>query len=303
MNDARQRPPATPRQAATVILLREASCGVEVLVIRRHKDLAFLGGMWVFPGGALAPADSSPETLARIPQHSRMRCARLSDDRGRPLEVEQRLALMAAACRETFEETGLLLATHADGSHCEGDLLLRLQAQRSAIASQPERFAELLAQESLQLEVDRLVYWAHWITPSPAPRRFDTRFFVAAMPQRQDAIIDATEAVEHVWITPGALIEAIRERRMSVSPPTLYNLMELDATWRRHGSLQAMLAGEAQRRVPPVQPKIISEGDDQLIVLPWDAAYARAAGEGEAVDLLEYPARLRELPSRMSITS
>ena len=280
------------------MLVREADDGPEVLVIRRHENLAFMGGMWVFPGGALSAADASPESLARIPETSRALCPHFRDLKGNALDRQLCLGLTVAAYRETFEETGVLLATTVSGGQCSGDLLARVQEQRLAVASEPMRFAALLKDENLLLDVDRLLYWAHWVTPSTVPRRFDTRFFVAGLPPEQTAVIDAVEAVEHAWMRPAALLDAASSGTMRVSQPTLYNLRELDTTLRDYGSLAAMLAGEGQRTVAPVLPKVINT-DTTTIIMPWDAGYDAAIGEGVPADIT-YPARLRSLPSRMT---
>jgi 8-oxo-dGTP pyrophosphatase MutT (NUDIX family) len=289
--------PLAPRHAATVMLLRETPHGAEVLVIRRHENLAFMGGMWVFPGGALAPADLSPAALACIPERSKARCSQFTDLHGSPLPHTQCLGLAIAAYRETFEETGVLMATDAAGRHCGDDLLNRVQAQRRAIAADPALFAALLNEEGLLLDVDRLVYWAHWITPSNAPRRFDTRFFAMLVPPAQTAAIDATEAVDHAWMTPAALLSAAQLGEMPVSQPTIYNLMELDRRLREQGSAAAMLERERARNVAPVLPKVM-RGERTLIVLPWDPEYAALPGEG-APPQITYPEGLRSLPSRL----
>jgi 8-oxo-dGTP pyrophosphatase MutT (NUDIX family) len=130
--------PVVPRPAATVLLLREGRDSIEVLLIRRHEKLAFMGGMWVFPGGSVCAADASPAALARIPSASQTGCARLDTLHGEPVDAKECLALTVAACRETFEETGVLLASDAAGRHCGNDLAARLQERRRAIASQPE---------------------------------------------------------------------------------------------------------------------------------------------------------------------
>jgi 8-oxo-dGTP pyrophosphatase MutT (NUDIX family) len=289
--------PVVPRPAATVLLLREGRDGVEVLAIRRHEKLAFMGGMWVFPGGSVCAADASPAVFARIPAASQTGCARLGTLQGEYIDAHECLALAVAACRETFEETGVLLASNAGGQHCDDDLTARLQERRRAIASQPALFADLLLAEDLYLRVERLVYWAHWITPSVVSRRFDTRFFLAPVPSDQRAVIDSTETIDHAWMSPRALVAAAQSGSMPVSHPTLYNLMELDASLQEHSSLQSLLIAEAQRSVVTILPKMIHE-EHTAMVLPWDPFYRNFVGES-VPEHLEYPARLRALPPRM----
>jgi 8-oxo-dGTP pyrophosphatase MutT (NUDIX family) len=289
--------PVVPRPAATVLLLREGRDSIEVLLIRRHEKLAFMGGMWVFPGGSVCAADASPAALARIPSASQTGCARLDTLHGEPVDAKECLALTVAACRETYEETGVLLASDAAGRHCDNDLAARLQERRRAIASQPELFAELLQAEDLFLRVERLVYWAHWITPSIVPRRFDTRFYLAPVPSDQRAVIDSTETIDHAWMSPAAIVAAALTGDMPVSHPTLYNLMELDASLQQHSSLQELLIAESQRSVVAILPKMVHE-EQTAMVLPWDPFYRNFVGESVPAHL-EYPARLRALPPRM----
>jgi 8-oxo-dGTP pyrophosphatase MutT (NUDIX family) len=293
-------PPSTyavPRHAATVLLLRESGEGVEILLTRRHENLSFMGGLWVFPGGTLSPADLSSDSMSRVPERSRGLCARLHDLQGRPLSEEYCVGLGIAACRETFEETGLLLATTEQELHWEDDRLADVQDKRRGIVSHPEQFAALLNEQGLHLQTDRLLYWAHWITPSNAPRRFDTRFFAAAVPRGQVARIDAVEASDHAWLQPETVIEAAQDGRMPVSQPTLFNLMELRNSLREHGSLSALLEGETRREIFPVLPKMLRDAQT-VMLLPWDPDYADAPGEGAPVGIA-YPERLRALPARM----
>ncbi|HEY0681683.1 MAG TPA: hypothetical protein VGD45_05100 [Steroidobacter sp.] len=290
--------PVVPRHAASVLLLREQDGAVEVLLTRRHENMSFMGGMWVFPGGTLCPADLASASIATIPEPAQLKCHRLLDLDGVALPATTCLGLAVAAIRETFEETGVLLATTADGEHCGVEELARLHERRRAIVSQPELFATSLQEERLHLDVRRLLYWSHWITPSTVPKRFDTRFFLASLPPEQIASVDAIEATEMTWMTPAALIAAAHDGTMTVSRPTLYNVMELDASVRQHVSLDAIMRAEAQREAPPVLPKVV-KGEQRMIVMPWDADYPMFAGSGVSQGM-SYPQRLRTLPSRTS---
>ena len=289
-----------PRPSATVMLLREAAGGVEVLMTRRHENLAHMGGLWVFPGGALHSSDSSPGILARVPAPSQGRCGNFGTLNGQVLRAEECLSLAVAACRETFEEIGLLLAVDANGKPCSNDICERLQAERQRVATQPEHFATLLEREQLLLDVDRLVYWAHWITPSSAPRRFDTRFFAVAAQAGQTVAADSTETIECRWMTPAAIVASSDRAEMPMSPPTLCNLIDLRESYSRHGSLQALLGAEIQRKVPPILPKMLNEKSQTTVVMPWDADYAALAGEGAPAHI-EYPTLLRVQLSRLTL--
>ncbi len=299
-DDTRSAAPATPRAAATILLLREIEDRAEVLMVRRHANLAFMAGMWVFPGGVLHPSDYSPAALALIDTGAIVRRLGMRDLHDQPLPTTQSAGLAFAACRETFEETGVLLATRADGSACDGRTLDRIQESREAVASNATLFVELLQREQLRPDVSTLLYWAHWITPSSAPKRFDTRFFVLRAPESHLASADTSETVESAWMTPAALLDAARNNAMPISHPTQCNLHDLNEALQRHGSLDRLFAAEATRPVPPILPKMFPENGRTTIVMPWDSAYEKAPGEGVAI-IRENSGALGSLPSRVTV--
>jgi hypothetical protein len=158
----------------------------------------------------------------------------------------------------------------------------------------------LLTRGALRLDIERLIYWAHWITPSALPRRFDTRFFAIAAPQTQTATADLSEASALDWMTPARALTAASSGAMPISHPTLYNLEELDASLRTHRSLEAFFANEVNRKVTPILPKMIPEGSRSTVVMPWDGDYGSTPGEGVSPEC-EYREALQRLPSRMTI--
>lgn len=291
---------SAPRAAATILLLREAGDRVEVLMVRRHANLAFMAGMWVFPGGSLHASDSAAQALAMLDVHRIARRLRLRDLLGHALPDSQIAGLAFAACRETFEETGVLLARHLDGSPCDAALIARMQQHRDAVNANAALFVEMLQQEGLRPDTSTLTYWAHWITPSSAPRRFDTRFFAVRAPQSHLASADASETVESCWMTPGDLLAAAQRRDMPISHPTQCNLHDLHDALSRHGSLDRFFAAESERNVCPIVPKMFREGEHSVIVMPWDAGYDTSPGEGLPLRASECGA-LAELPSRVTI--
>jgi 8-oxo-dGTP pyrophosphatase MutT (NUDIX family) len=285
-----------PRPAATILLLREEQSRIEVLMVRRHANLAFMAGMWVFPGGSLHAADMSDAALALLDVDAVTQRMSMVDLHGQPLPAKQVAGLAFAACRETFEETGVLLATHADGRAPTSSVLEQAQRQRKTISESAPLFIELLQQNELRPDLASLAYWAHWITPSSAPKRFDTRFFIVRAPQANLASADTGETVESVWMTPQDLLRAARQRDMPISHPTQCNLHDLQTALARYGSLDELLAGEMSRKVPPILPKMFREDDRMSIVMPWDAAYEAAPGDGLSVTdcgaLLTLPSRV-----------
>jgi 8-oxo-dGTP pyrophosphatase MutT (NUDIX family) len=278
--------------AATVLLLRESAGELEVLMMRRGAGLSFMAGMWVFPGGRVDPAD------AALALGSRVRSARadrggedLRTLDGRALEPGAARALQVAACRETFEEAGVLLARDAGGQPCAPARVAALQSRRAEVAGDAAAFVALLEAEELYLDVGPLVYWSHWITPSVEPKRFDTRFFAVAMPADQGASADLGELTHHDWVRPARVQEAIAAGRIRVVPPTLLTLEDLAESHARHGGLGAMLAAERGRPTPPVMPRIEAAAGDVRVIMPWDPGYGAAQGEG--CDAAEYPGHLR----------
>jgi 8-oxo-dGTP pyrophosphatase MutT (NUDIX family) len=261
--------PATPAPAATLVLLRDRPAGAfEVLLIRRHGDSKFAAGDFVFPGGKLEAADSAAGAATW--------CRGLD-----PREAARVLGLAAAsgaapgywigAIRETFEEAGILLAYGPDGGPARVPGA-RLAEYRRACQAAPRAFWTMLDAERLTLATDRLVYFAHWITPVVNPLRFDTRFFAAAAPAGQEAVADEREITEVRWLTPGEAREAHARGELPLRPPTMRNLALFDGAARAHDAL-ARLAG---RDVRTIMPKVLGEGAGRRVLLPGDPGYDEA---------------------------
>ncbi|HEX9208394.1 MAG TPA: NUDIX domain-containing protein [Steroidobacteraceae bacterium] len=285
--------------AATVLLLRETDAGLQVLMTKRAAGLSFMAGLWVFPGGRMEDSDRSAAIAARTASsrlddvHRRM----LALD-GQPIQRETAVALHVAACRETFEESGVLLArARLEAAAFDEGQAARLAAHRVSQAT-ATAFEQLLETEDLLLDLDRLVYWSHWITPSLEKKRFDTRFFAVQVPAGQVASVDRSELTQHAWFTEREIREHLRSGEIKVAPPTLATLQDLWRSHAAHGGLEPMLAAEKSRDVPPILPKMHARDDGAFeIVLPWDADYAGFPGEGCAVAEC-YPDYLLALPSR-----
>jgi 8-oxo-dGTP pyrophosphatase MutT (NUDIX family) len=275
--------------AATVLLLRERDASLEVLMMRRGAGLAFMAGMWVFPGGRLDAADSSASALSRLHDTGRNRGeALLRTMQGEAVEHGTALGLQVAACREAFEEAGVLMAVTASGEPCDPARVTRLGERREAVTRDAQAFVRMLEEEDLRLDVGPLVYWSHWITPSIEPKRFDTRFFVAPLPQGQDVSADLSELTEHAWVNPATVAASIERGEIQVVPPTLLTLEDLAESHARHGGLDAMLEAERGRPTPPVMPRIEAGPSGVSVVMPWDPRYGSVAGEGCGV-ACEYP--------------
>ena len=298
LTDTQPREPiATIPHAATVVILRDTPDGPQVLMTKRAAGLTFMANLWVFPGGRMESSDQSPEVLARIDTTELAgRENRLISMQGAPLDATTMHGLHVAACRETFEEAGVLLGGPAAGGACDAAQLARLTLRR-ADASTAAGFVRLLVDEDLVLNVGHLTYWAHWITPAREGKRFDTRFFAVEWPADQEASADLSELTEHAWLSEADLEAGIRRDELLLAPPTRVTLQDLWDSHRHHGSVERMLRAEQSRAVPPVMPKILASGAKREVVLPWDPEYATAPGEG-LVSVEGYPPHLTRLPSR-----
>ncbi|MBP6106106.1 MAG: NUDIX domain-containing protein [Steroidobacteraceae bacterium] len=293
---------ATIPHAATVLLLRQEDARLQVLLAKRAPGLSFMGGLWVFPGGRMEASDLSPELAARSDQ------AAIADTGSRMLSADASTAsidldvargLLIAACRETFEESGVLLARPRGGGPWGDERRARVAERRAADSADATGFARMLVDEDLVLDIERLVYWSHWITPAFESRRFDTRFFALTVPADQEASVDRGELTHHAWLAEADIRRHLASGEMKMAPPTRATLLDLWSSHRRHGGLAAMLEAERTRIVPPILPKLVESGAaDVEIVLPWDEQYRQMPGEG-CRTLACYPDYVTAMPSRM----
>jgi 8-oxo-dGTP pyrophosphatase MutT (NUDIX family) len=249
--------PAEPRQAATVLLLRDGGTGLEVYLLRRTKGMPFAGGMTAYPGGGVDPRDGDTEIAWAGPSPEKWAAAFGCD-------VRTARELVCAAVRETFEEAGVLLAGADDGSvvpDVSGD---DWEQQRQALLSRELSLAELLAGRGLALRSDLLRPFAHWITPPVEPRRYDTKFFVAALPVGQEARDVSGEADEAVWSTPTAALRELAAGTRPMLPPTSHTLGQLEP----FADVAAALAGSPPEPLHPISPTFEDTPDGRWAVLP-----------------------------------
>jgi 8-oxo-dGTP pyrophosphatase MutT (NUDIX family) len=244
------RTAAEPRPAATVILLRDTATGPEVYLLRRQQSMAFAAGMTVFPGGRVDPTDSSIADSWSGPSPSwfgeRLGCS-----------AETAAAYVAAAVRETFEESGVLLAGPSTESVVEDTTGDDWEADRVALESRELGFADFLHRRGLVLRADLLGAWAHWITPEFEPRRYDTAFFVAALPAGQ-VTRDVTSESDHVaWMRPADAVRAVEAGEMLMLPPTYLCCRDLIS----YDAVAGALAASAHREIRAIQPTIRVEDD------------------------------------------
>ncbi len=252
------RPPTPPKDAATVMLLRErAGGGFEIFMVRRHTKSGFMGGAYVFPGGKLDADDSSDAVLDRVEGRTPLEAAQALGEGDDPRRAA---GLFVAAVRETFEEAGVLLADTEAGA----DLAA---ARRRLEEGAP--FGDVLAALSARLRLDRVVPWARWVTPAVEPRRYDTRFFLAVAPAEQEAAHDRRETTEAAWMAPTEALERECRGEIQLPPPTLRNLELL----RELESVDSVLRLAAGRTPPYVDPVFLDAGGVWVLALPGDPGH------------------------------
>lgn len=266
------------RDAATVMLVRDApgadgdgETGMEVFMLRRNLNSDFVGGAYVFPGGAVDEADRHADLEAV--------CQGRSDDAASAqLDIASGgLAFWVAAVRECFEEAGVLLAVPEDGddvvSFADAGVAERFVEHRRAVDSGERRLVEVCAMERLRLDVDRIHYFSHWITPEGPPRRYDTRFFVAAAPPEQVPLHDDRETIANLWVQPRDALERHRRGELDLIFPTIRNL---EAIGRFGRSADLLAHARSISEVPAILPRIVQDEGGMRILLPGDPGYDEA---------------------------
>ena len=248
--------PVVARPAAAVVLAREpATGGIEVYMVRRHVRSEFVPDAFVFPGGSVQQSDRDAEQTPRL-------CAPVAVD---PADATALGAgFRAAALRECFEEAGVLLARRGDAllavARADGP---RFATYRDGLNHGTLTLARLAATEGLVLATDALLHWAHWITPAAFPKRFDTHFFLAAMPQSQEAVHDRIETTDGVWIRPEDALARFERGTFPLVFATIHQLRALSGL--------ASIAAAHQRfvGVPPlIGPRVVRRDGRDVILLP-----------------------------------
>ena len=224
--------PVTPKRAATVMLLKDSGSGPAVHMLRRRASMAFAGGAYAYPGGGVDPRDDDHHVRWAGPTR-----AWWADRLGVDATAAQ--AIVCAAVRETYEEAGVLLAGPAADSVVGDTTGADWEADRAALVARDLSFAEFLDRRGLVLRSDLLGAWTRWITPEFEARRYDTWFFVAALPEGQRTRNASTEADRTVWITPGEAAAGYDKGELLMMPPTIATLRQLTAYETAEGALDA----------------------------------------------------------------
>lgn len=235
---------ATPKDAATIAVVRDGDRGLEAFLMRRHSAMAFAAGMYVFPGGGVQDDDGAP--IGWVGPEPAIWAERFSCD------VDRARRLVVAAVRETFEETGVLLAG-PDADSVVGDTT-DLASAREDLEAKRLSFADFLATHGLVLRADLLGAWSHWITPALEPRRYDTRFFVAALPHGQRIGTVSTEADKSLWAPLADVLARVDAGNAAMMAPTVATCRELAPL-----SATEVLVSAADRTISAVEPRIVRQ--------------------------------------------
>jgi 8-oxo-dGTP pyrophosphatase MutT (NUDIX family) len=252
-----RRTPADPRNAATVILMRPSGHGPEVYYLRRHTTMEFAGGMCVYPGGGVDPRDFDASVGWAGPSPAEWG-ARLGTDE------ETARALVCAAVRETFEESGVLLAGTSATSVVADTTGEDWESDRIALESRELSMTEFLTRRGLVLRTDLLGVWDAWLTPVFEPKRYRTWFFVAALPEGQVTRDVSTESSEVTWLPARAAAEQADAGELALMPPTYLTSMEVGSL----GSPDEVLEVAASRSVEMFCPAVEPLGEGWTLSMP-----------------------------------
>ena len=258
-----------PRAASTILLLRDGAGRdgqgeIEVFMMVRHHQIEFNSGALVFPGGSIDRGDQAITDNPRL--YSAAGCDAVS------------LGFRIAAIRETFEESGILLA-RPQGSQALVDARRASAieaAHRTALCERQTTFAEVLTESGLSLALDLLMPYAHWITPVGMPKRFDTWFFLAAAPPEQAGAHDGRESTDSIWLSPREALDGSQSGRFKLPFPTTRNLIKLG----RQRNVQAALDDSRGRPIVTVIPVMTTLNGGRQLRIPREAGY-----DGEVFDV------------------
>lgn len=242
-----------PRHASTIIVVRDGTDGIEAFLMRRQTSMAFAAGMYVFPGGGMHPGDVTDDVPWAGPSPAEWATR---------LECDEPLArgLVVAAVRETFEETGVLLAGPDESTVLSDTSGPEMQAARVTLEAGELGFGDFLLDHGLVLRSDLIGAWAHWITPTFEPRRYDTRFFVAALPEGQRVGELSREADHASWMPLSEVLASVDAGEAAMMPPTVVACREV-----AEHTAGTILAAAAERTIRTIVPRLI-EVDGELFL-------------------------------------
>jgi 8-oxo-dGTP pyrophosphatase MutT (NUDIX family) len=252
-----RRHPAEPRDAATVVLVRPGPSGPDVYLLRRQTSMAFAGGMCVFPGGGVDPRDFDSTVAWSGPA---------PEVWAEQLRTSQELAraLVCAAVRETFEESGVLLAGSSASEVVADTTGDDWESDRQALEAKSLSFTSFLERRGLVLRTDLLGAWSAWCTPEFEPRRFRAWFFVAALPPGQRTRDVSSESSSVTWLPALAACDAVDAEELGMMPPTYVTCLEVG----QYADPAALLAGATGRDLTMFTPVVVDDGQTATMSVP-----------------------------------
>ncbi|MCG2634980.1 MAG: NUDIX domain-containing protein [Gammaproteobacteria bacterium] len=265
---------AQPVPSATLILARDGADGLEVLLLQRHAASRGMGGMFVFPGGVLEPADGGSAITKFCSGPDDQAC---STPFG---QTSGGLAYRVAALRECFEEAGVLLSRVRSGelNLLDAASAARIAGYRDDLNAGSLQFAEFCRKERLVLPLDQLYDVSHWITPVAATRRFSTRFFAARMPAGQQVTHDGNEVTAQRWITPAAALAEYGRGDLPLMFPTIHHLRAIS----RHPVCDSWFAELGQQQqITTILPRRLQTPKGARVVLPGEPDYDENQADAE----------------------
>lgn len=257
--------PAPARASTSVILARDGDQGLEVFMLERHLNSDFAGGAYVFPGGKLDDADRDAGYADLMDGWPGALATDLGAD-----DPEVARALVICAIREVFEEAGILLARGRDGTALRLEAADTLLEIRRALQSGEHHALERAQRARIRFGADMLRFWTRWVTPVLSPRRYDTWFFIAVMPDGQTGLHEGVETTASVWIRPAEAIRQGLSGERSIIFPTRKMLESL----LPYPSAAALFDAAVGRPNQPIMPRIVIDGDQAHIVLPDGSIHA-----------------------------
>lgn len=265
-----EREPVTPKEAATVVVVRQVPAGLEVFCVKRHTRSGFLGGAIVFPGGKVDASDRDE------------RWQELSNEltpRARSLGVDEETArtFAVAALRELLEEAAILPVAGAQLDAAQTAELRNELAERSASEGGAHAFAALLRERGLTADTGRLEALARWITPAAESRRYDTRFYILPLPDQQQGSHDRHETTDSFWATPAEVLGRWEAGEFFLAPPTTRTLQILSPA----ADIASAMAIARAQSLAPVCPFFAMDGGQAVLALPGDPLHPEP-GEGSA---------------------
>jgi 8-oxo-dGTP pyrophosphatase MutT (NUDIX family) len=262
--------PVTPKNAATVILLRDKKPeGFDVFLLKRHEKSSFMGGNYVYPGGRVDRDDGSLEICSFSKGVTIDEAQKIL---GGTFSPEESFAHWIAAIRELFEEAGVLLAYDQEGNLFQiknQDNREKFLYYRGSLQKGELGICDIAQKEGLFFALDQLKYYAHWITPEARSERFDTHFFLARYPSGQEASHDERETTVGIWITPRDALDENMKGEVALSPPTLKTLEDLS----RFKTINEVFTSLRNTEIKPILPVLTKISSGPIIIFPWDPEY------------------------------